>query len=101
MDWLFLAHPQPRTWPETQACVLTRNPAGSVSAYETMPKPPSHSSQGTILLLTDFMYIYTYTHTKYIYIIYIKYINTYTFYLYIYIYIYFNKWHVPKYVFLE
>ena len=25
IDWLPLAHPQPGTWPTTQACVLTRS----------------------------------------------------------------------------
>ena len=44
--WLPLPHPQPGTWPTTQACVLTRNQTSDI----LVPKPAlnslSHTSQG-------------------------------------------------------
>ena len=41
-----LAHPQPRTWPATQACALTEKGTGGLSVCGTKPSPLRHTSEG-------------------------------------------------------
>ena len=45
-----LTHPQPGTWPTTQACALTGNRTGSLSVCRMTPTQLSHTSQGYFLL---------------------------------------------------
>ena len=47
--WLPLACPLLGTWPETQACALTRNWIG-FSVYRTTPNPLNHTDQGYLLI---------------------------------------------------
>ena len=46
IDWLPLARPQLGTWPETQACALTRNRRDDLSFCGTTLNPLRHTSQG-------------------------------------------------------
>ena len=46
IDLLPLMHPQPGTWPATQARALTRNRTSDFSVCSVMPNPQNHSSQG-------------------------------------------------------
>ena len=41
-----LAHPQPGTWPATQACDLTGNRTGDPWVCRQAPNPLSHTGQG-------------------------------------------------------
>ena len=45
--WLPLAHSPLRTWPVTQACVLTENPNSNLWVHRLALSPLSHLSQGT------------------------------------------------------
>ena len=46
INGLPLAHPQPGTWPTTQACALTGNRTCHLSVCRAVLSPPSHTSQG-------------------------------------------------------
>ena len=46
--WLPLAHPQPGTWPTTQACALTGNQTGSLLVRRLVFNPLNHTSQGSL-----------------------------------------------------
>ena len=46
INWLPLAHPQLRTCPATQACVLTGNRTGNPLVRRPALNPLSHTSQG-------------------------------------------------------
>ena len=49
------AHPQPGTWPTTQAYTLTRNRTCDLSVGGTMPSPLSHTTQGeAYVLITNY-----------------------------------------------
>ena len=50
--WLPLAHPLQGTWPATQACALTGNRTGDLSARRPVLNPLSHTSQGSKSLIT-------------------------------------------------
>ena len=43
--WLPLTHPQPGTWPATQACALTGNRTSDLSVFRPALNPLSHTSQ--------------------------------------------------------
>ena len=48
--WLPLTRPLLGTWPTTQACVPTGNPAHNPSLHRLVLNPLSHTSQGCFLL---------------------------------------------------
>ena len=52
MDRFPLVHPQLGTWPATQACILTGNQTGNLSACGVTPNPLSHTGQGVLSLFT-------------------------------------------------
>ena len=55
--WLPLTCPQLETWPETQACALTRNWAGNSLVCRPGHNPLSHTSQG-VLFNTLYRYVW-------------------------------------------
>ena len=52
IDQLLLTHPQPGTWPATQACALTGNRTSNLSVCRMALNPLSHTSQ----VLPGFLY---------------------------------------------
>ena len=53
IDQLPLAHPQPGTWPTTQACALIGNLTGNLSVPRPALNPLSHTSQGPYSFLKE------------------------------------------------
>ena len=49
--WLLLMYPSLGTWSSTQACALTGNRTGNISAHRLAPKSLSHTSQGSPCIL--------------------------------------------------
>ena len=50
--WLPLAHPMLGTWPATQACALTGDQTRDPLVHSPELNPLSHSSQGSVELMT-------------------------------------------------
>ena len=49
-----LTHPQPRTWPATQACALTGNGTSDLLVCGMKPNPLNHTSQGHNVNFKDY-----------------------------------------------
>ena len=77
MDWLPLARLQLRTWPATQACVLTGKRTGDHSVWRPALNPLSHTSQGSDILflflaLMSWNFSFIYLWLKYLFSAYEK-----------------------------
>ena len=61
--WLPFVCPLLGTWSSTQACALTGNRTGNISAHRLAPKSLSHTSQGSFHLLQTSLPVSTAVHS--------------------------------------